>query len=59
MIYYDENIKEILDYRKQGKLEDAAREFSILTNTSMEEAREAMNIWHEIYGEGILPKVKE
>lgn len=58
IIYYDENIKEILDYRKQGKMEDAAREFSILTNTSIEEAREAMKNWKEIYGEGILPMLK-
>lgn len=53
-IYYDENIKQILDYRKQGKIEDAAREFSHLTSADMEEAMEAMDIWDEIYGEGIL-----
>lgn len=53
-IYYDENIKQILDYRKQGKMEEAAREFCRLTDTEMEEAMEAMDIWDEIYGEGIL-----
>ena len=53
-IYYDENIKQILDYRKQGKMEEAAREFCRLADTEMEEAMEAMDIWDEIYGEGIL-----
>ncbi|MBQ4524035.1 MAG: hypothetical protein IJA10_13955 [Lachnospiraceae bacterium] len=58
VIYYDENIKKILDYRKQGKMEEAAKEFSILTNVSIEEAREAMKIWNDIYGEGILPMLE-
>ena len=59
VIYYDENIKQILTYRKQGKMEEAAREFAILTNTGMEEAREAMKIWDSIYGEGILQIAKD
>lgn len=53
-IYYDENVKQMLDYRKQGKIEDAAKEFSHLTAVDMAEAMEAMDIWDEIYEEGIL-----
>ena len=54
VVYYDENIKAICDYRKQGNMEEAAREFSILTNANMEEAREALKLWKDIYCEGIL-----
>ena len=35
-------------------MEEAAREFCRLADTEMEEAMEAMDIWDEIYGEGIL-----
>lgn len=54
IIYYDENIEQILAYRKQGKYEEAAVEFAKLTNAPIIQAREAMNIWDDLYGEGIM-----
>lgn len=54
VIYYDENIEQILALRKQGRMEEAANEFSKLVNIDMEEAQMAMGVWDDIYGEGIL-----
>lgn len=54
IIYYDENIDKIIAYRKQNDMEAAAYEFSKLTNTYMDEAREAMKHWNSIYGEDFL-----
>lgn len=54
IIYYDENIEQILAYRKQGLYNEAAEEFSKLTNAPIYQAREAMNAWDDLYGEGIL-----
>lgn len=59
VIYYGDNMKQILALRKQGKLEEAAYEFSRLAEMDVEEARTVMELWPEIYGEGILRIKKE
>ena len=52
--YYDENVDQIFAYHKQGNYEAAAFEFSKLTHTDIMEARNAINMWQSIAGEGII-----
>lgn len=54
IIYYDENVEQIFKYYNQKNYEAAALEFSKLTNTDIIEARNAINLWDSITGEGIL-----
>lgn len=54
IIYYGDEVKQIVALRRKGKMDEAAFEFSKLTGADEEEAQMAMRFWPEIYGEGIL-----
>lgn len=51
-------IKRINFLRRQGLFEDAALEFSAVTNLELEDGKKAMKAWDEITGEGIIRKGK-
>ena len=57
IIYYGDEVKQIVELRRMGKMDEAAYEFSKLVGVDDEEAQMAMRFWQDIYGEGIL-KVK-
>lgn len=59
VIYYGDSIKRIHSMRKEGRMEEAAYEFSGLAGIDEEEAAEAMGYWNEIQEEGILHIKKE
>lgn len=59
IVYYGDSIKKIISLRKEGRMEEAAYEFSKLAEIDEEEAAEAMEYWNEILGEGILHIKKE
>lgn len=58
IIYYGDEVKQIVALRKKGKMDEAAYKFSKMVGVDVEEAQMAMQFWSEIYGEGIL-KVKK
>lgn len=58
ILYYGDEVKQIVELRKKGKMDEAAYEFSKLVGVDEEEAQMAMRFWPDIYGEGIL-KVKK
>ena len=57
IIYYGDEVKQIVELRRKGKMDEAAYEFSKLVGVDDEESQMAMRFWQDIYGEGIL-KVK-
>ena len=59
VIYYGDSIRKINSLRIEGRMADAAYEFSKLAEISEEEAAEAMDYWNEISGEGILHVKKD
>ena len=54
IIYYGEEVDQIHALREQGNFEGAAQKFAKLARIDIHHAREAMNLWNEIYCEGIL-----
>ncbi|MDE7285818.1 MAG: hypothetical protein K2N55_03090 [Lachnospiraceae bacterium] len=54
IIYYGDEVKQIVELRKKGKMDEAAYELSKLIGVDNEEAQTAMRFWSDIYGEGIL-----
>ena len=52
--YYGEEVDQITAYYKQNNMPAAAEAFARLTNTDICEAREAINMWYAISGEGLV-----
>lgn len=58
ILYYGDEVKQIVELRKKGKMDEAAYEFSKLVGVDDEEGQMAMRFWSDIYGEGILKAKK-
>lgn len=54
VIYYGKEVDQIAALYKQRNLDAAAQEFATLANIRLRYAKDAINMWNEIYGEGIL-----
>lgn len=52
--YYGKEVDQITAYYKQNNMPAAAEAFAKLTNTDICEAREAINMWYAISGEGLV-----